>query len=860
MHRISLRIVALCLVVIAGTAFLLGCGQETSPPSRPLVPTGSSSATVEATATAARPQGEPTAAPTIPTLTTTPKPTHTVSMPPDPTASATPVLSDGPPVQPTRTPTLARTPTPIPTPTQTQTSTPAPTPTPTQTATLTPTPAPTPASTETATLTPTPTPTPAPTQTPTPAPTPTTGAGVRAHLSEFAPWLASPPDEPQSDAADAIIAIWSLDADLAYAIAMLPWFAEGAKLPRQREWYEFDSLSYIASRDLELAKEIVHSPWFEEGPTADRWGALWPLGDLTVLDPDFARTVVHHTRSSDLEGPSYSDLVSLADSFGDTDLGLSKRVFGFSWVADGLSKDEYQALLALKSIANRDKELARLVAGYPWVIDEMNELELQTLRAIRSFARVGLESVESQVNLHWLQDDVTNADYMRFVVGLPDTTVDLTANLSDSLIGAVLDSLYATAGRRACVNSLRALGAEPSLMDGLDRDEAFMVIATALAVEDHVDCDVPAVFQSLLESRFIQARAVSLPLAGDVNIWILADQPFTPAEDYPVLIGDAARVMEGFLKVPFPTADIVMLAVGSGGGIQRQLYFSVGSDRPESTIYHEMAHYYFTGPPEWVSEGGAEFMVDLVYDRLGVQDLSSTRDQAARSAEWCLEEMKFENIRHYAFMFDNRLESGIVVSRVCLYRLGRDFLHTVLDTIGEEAMSAALREYLSERTDSPHENEGVLYRVFLDHAPLDRKDDFLEIYRTLHGGPYAYPENPALDDHGNEANDATPIVVGVVVEGELDYMFDFDYFSFKVQEGQSYRMSVAHETLRATSLGLYQPDGVRSLNDHWEYRERAADGPELVWVAPTSEVYYFAVRNFGGETGTYTLAIIPMGE
>ena len=525
---------------------------------------------------------------------------------------------------------------------------------------------------------------------------------------------------------------------------------------------------------------------------------------------------MRHTWSSDLEGPSYSDLVSLADSFGDADTELAKRILEFSWVADGLSKDEYQALLALKSIANMDKELARLVAGYPWVIDEMNELELQTLRAIRSCARVGLESVESQVNLHWLQDDVTNADYMRFVVGLPDTTVDLTANLSDSLIGAVLDSLYATAGRRACVNSLRALGAEPSLMDGLDRDEAFMVIATALAVEDHVDCDVPAVFQSLLESRFIQARAVSLPLAGDVNIWILADQPFTPAEDYPVLIGDAARVMEGFLKVPFPTADIVMLAVGSGGGIQRQLYFVVGSDRPESTIYHEMAHYYFTRrlDPDWVSEGAAEFIADLVYDRLGVQDLSSTRDQAARSAERCLEEMKFENIRHYAFMFDNRRESGIVVSRACLYRLGRDFLHTVFDTIGEEAMSAALREYLSERTDSPSENEGMLYRAFLDHAPSDRKGAFQEIYRTLHGGPYAYPENPALDDHGNDANNATPIVVGEVVEGELDYMFDFDYFSFEAQEGQRYRMNVAHGTLRATSLGLYEPDGMWPLNDH----------------------------------------------
>ena len=590
--------------------------------------------------------------------------------------------------------------------------------------------------------------------------------------------MASPPDEPQSDAADAIISIWFLDADLAYAIAMLPWFAEGAKLPRQREWYEFNSLSDIASRDLELAKEIAESPWFEEGPTSDRWDSLWAVDKLTNLDPDFARAVVRHPWLSDLEGSDQLDVAFQAADFGDADLGLAKRVFGFSWVADGLSKDEYQALLALKSITDRDKELARLVAGYPWVMDGMNELELQTLRAIRSFARVGLESVESQVNLHWLQDDVTNADYMRFVLGLPDTTVDLTANLSDSLIAAVLDSLYATAGRRACVSSLRALGAEPSLVDGLDIDEAFAVIAMAIAVEDHVACDVPAVFLSLLKSGFIQAGAISLPLAGNVNVWILADRPFTPAENYPNLIGDAARVMEEFLKVPFPTAGIVMLAI-EGGGIHSGTYFVVGSGRGSYTIYHEMAHYYFTRrlDPDWVSEGAAEFIADLVYDRRGLQDLTSAGDDAARSAEWCLEEMKFENIRHYVYLLDGG-EWGVDVSRTCLYGLGRNFLHTVLDTVGEEAMSAALKVYLLERADSSDEEE-ILYRVFLDHAPLGRKDDFQEIYRTLHGGPYAYPEIPASDDHGNEANDATPVVVGQMVEGELNYMFDFDYFSFR---------------------------------------------------------------------------------
>ena len=667
--------------------------------------------------------------------------------------------------------------------------------------------------------------------------------------------MESPPDRDQSNAADAIIAIWFLDADLAYAIVMLPWFAEG-KSPRQWLWYGINYLSNIAGRDLELAKEIVASPWFEEGPASDRWDALAALNVLTDLDPELARAVVRHPWLSNLEGLAQSHVASLAAVFGETDLELAKRVFGFSWVADGFSEDEYQAFLALESIARIDQELVRLVVSYPWVIDGMNELELQTLRVIRSFARVGLGSVELQANLHWLQDDVTNAEYMRFVLGSPDGTVDLTANLSDSLIGTVLDSLYATAGRRKCVSSLRSLGAEPSLMDGLDRDEAFMVIAMANIVENHVECDVPAVYQSLLESYSIQAGAVSLPLAGDVNIWVLADRPFAPAEDYPALIGDAARVMEEFLNAPFPTTDIVMLAVGSYG-FKSELYFATASGIDERTIFHEMAHYYFfpkAPEPEWISEGAAEFIADLVSDHLGLQDLTSSGDIATGAAQRCFDEMKFENIRHYAYVFDHS-RVWPATPRHCLYYLGRNFLRAVLDAIGEESMSAALREYLLERADSSQENEGILYRAFLNHAPLDRKSTFQEIYRTLHGGPYVYPENPASDDHGNQANDATPIIVGEVVEGELDYMFDFDYFRFEAQEGRRYRMSVTHGTLRATSLDLHGPYGVRSLNDYWEYRERAADGPEIVWVAPTSEEYYLAVRNFGGETGAYALTV-----
>ena len=188
--------------------------------------------------------------------------------------------------------------------------------------------------------------------------------------------------------------------------------------------------------------------------------------------------------------------------------------------------------------------------------------------------------------------------------------------------------------------------------------------------------------------------------------------------------------------------------------------------------------------------------------------------------------------------------------------MGENFMHAVLETIGEEAMSSALREHFLALDNNRHDFEQAIYRAFLKHAPPDRKEDFQEIYRTLHGGPYAYPDPPTSDDHGDGQEDATPVILGDVVQGTLDYMFDFDYFRFTAEQGRKYQMNVTHETLGTNSIGLYASDSHRiSQDQHLESRKLGEDGPQVVWVAPSSDDYYFAVHNFGDETGVYTFTI-----
>ena len=373
-------------------------------------------------------------------------------------------------------------------------------------------------------------------------------------------------------------------------------------------------------------------------------------------------------------------------------------------------------------------------------------------------------------------------------------------------------------------------------------------------------------YRDLLESHFTQDRTISLPLAGDVNIWVFQNTPFPAHEDLTTIIETTARVSENFVGSPFPTTDIILLVADfcetvyfGFGGIHHgsHMHLIRYCDNPVQSIPHETAHYYFTKGPRWFNEGGAQFIKDLVDHRNGDWGLGDQIHNTTRSVQSCIDDYELENIRHLIFLRANPL--GIHPPNQCVYPMGEHFMLKIWETIGEGSMSSALRELLpSVLAKELQDVEKAIYVAFLKHAPADRKDDFRDLYRTLHSGPYAYPDTNTSDDHGDGAAAATPIDVGEVVRGELDYVFDFDYFRFHAQEGQRYRMNVNHGTLRASSVGLYAPDGVHRENWNWKSRELVPSGPQIVWIAPSSDEYYFAIQNFGGEAGSYTLSITPV--
>ena len=415
-------------------------------------------------------------------------------------------------------------------------------------------------------------------------------------------------------------------------------------------------------------------------------------------------------------------------------------------------------------------------------------------------------------------------------------------------------------------DNLYPLTTHPWFVDGLDDQEAALVVTlSAPSSQDEI------LYEDLLQEHFLQSRTISLSLSGEVNIWVIQNSPFPPDDNLVSVIEDTVRISERLMGVPFPTTDIILLVVVRddnrtynvrGQFLGSSMILTRYKESPVASVPHETAHYYSVGPT-WYSEGGSEFIEAYVNDLKGVEDLAVRAvDVASRAFRDCVDGSdSIENLWYLIHVYGDR-RTG------CHYGMGESFLLSAYVTIGEEAMSAAMRElYLSDeeydRTGDSGQGrrttEEAIYDAFLKHAPADRKEAFRDLYRRLHGGPYVYPDDSFSDDHGDEAAGASTIEVGEVVEGVLDYRSDVDYFRFRVQEGQKYRINVNHETLHYASITLYaENDWLVPQIENWISRKRVPSGPEMLWMAPSSDEFYFVVRNIGGDSGTYTLEITPV--
>ena len=170
--------------------------------------------------------------------------------------------------------------------------------------------------------------------------------------------------------------------------------------------------------------------------------------------------------------------------------------------------------------------------------------------------------------------------------------------------------------------------------------------------------------------------------------------------------------------------------------------------------------------------------------------------------------------------------------------------------IGVEDSLLRRLEYGSQYTDELTGHSTATHTVvtYLDYgkevdiqAPEVSQPDFSI---TLPGG---------LDDHGNDQSSATLISVDKAVEGTIDNLFDYDFFLFQAEEGQTYVIEVALGTLTDSAVGLYDAGGDVEV---WNNDYGDSLGSRIKWTARASGDYFLTVEGFDVDSsGTYTLAL-----
>ncbi len=279
--------------------------------------------------------------------------------------------------------------------------------------------------------------------------------------------------------------------------------------------------------------------------------------------------------------------------------------------------------------------------------------------------------------------------------------------------------------------------AQPWFTDGLDAEERAFIVA----VQKTTGLD--ETYEGLLTSpRITRSKTISLPLAGEVKLWVFYNDAVLLAESILAAIERGARGVERLMGAPFPLTDLIMLSLNFAdcdtapcGGVNfvDSLVLVEGGGRfiGERALYHEIAHFYLTAEvgPFWIYEGGANFVAEYIVA------------QAEQNSELWLDEHALPQCQKHGVPNLHTLNDphhpDPVWQQTCGYSLGQYFLTHLFNIMGEAAFSAAMRELYGLYLDYQYyATDEQVYRIFLKHTPPDQERAFLDVYRRLHGGPF----------------------------------------------------------------------------------------------------------------------------
>ena len=605
-------------------------------------------------------EGTPTAVPRAVLTSPTPTPTPTiVSVARAGAAVPLKVVE----VIPAASPTVA-----TPTATSTVTATPEPTSTPTQTAT--PTATPTPESTATPTAVPTAIPTPAPTSTPTQTATPTATPTPESTATPTAVPTAIPTMEPPSDPTETPTPITAQTDTSAEGLTLedLPWVKDGVTA-NERGSVQF--FSYINRKDAAMGQTVLGFTWFADGTnhrTFWEWDTISNLASLFAWQPDLAR-----------------------------------RLLGFPWLADDLTRYESEVVILVTGLQlENSSSLAELLLGFPWLADEVSELELQALEYLLALPQENHSVAEGTLASPWIADGITE-DEME-ILGIVERVMKIYGTLVKS---------------------------QPWYQDGLTDEEAALIVT--LPPINHQE----EIFHGLIEGGNVISGSISLPLAGEVSLYAVSRSPLQ--EDVLGTMRIGMEVIENYMRRPWSNSHVIALVEPEWdvpvAGAYHGTHITVKTSY-RGTLYHELGHYYFSTMPEWLTEGGAVFLQNYTLYRTE-QDVRYSpnyrRQYSSEAVKRCAAQGA-SNIQEFNDApVEKRSEGGTLFR--CEYPLGESFLLGMYEALGHDVVRASLQQLYGLRVSERRVTEDDIYQTLLSSTPSAKQDEFRDLYLCLHGRP-----------------------------------------------------------------------------------------------------------------------------
>ena len=314
-----------------------------------------------------------------------------------------------------------------------------------------------------------------------------------------------------------------------------------------------------------------------------------------------------------------------------------------SWFNDDLTEDEAWAFLGLTYIDSYATDDSSMVSRLPWVLDGIDEDESWAVSSLPDIFDESPESGSALISKSWFRDGITReeSEAVELLGELAYKTGSASEFVSMPFLDSIettdvlaLSSLYQLAllnwTTLATPSEFDEFMSRPEIADGITDEEAIFVALASDTYEFN-----PGLTDRLLDIDEVmsEARTISLPLAGDVELLIVRTQPGS-ARSLDML-EESLRFAERYMGEPFPANYVALLysdAVkpgfaghNSGTNIVVHPDFdrdngSLEFEEAEFVIMHEVAHYYWSGSShDWIDEGAAEYLtITYVEGALGL--------------------------------------------------------------------------------------------------------------------------------------------------------------------------------------------------------------------------------------------------